>query len=92
MTYQTESTITEEDPFYEEYDFWAGDYDEYADTAPIVYKQRINFDKYGCNNGDEEDTASDITDDLPRNVYCDLVTTLNSKCVLANLLEMWRYI
>merc|ERR1712038_1047689 len=28
---------------------------------------------------------------LPDNIYCDLVTTLNEKCILTNLLEIWRY-
>ena len=35
--------------------------------------------------------GSDVADDLPPRVYCDLVTTLNSKCVMTNLLEMFRY-
>ena len=30
-------------------------------------------------------------DSLPDNIYCDLVTTLNEKCILTNLLEIWRY-
>ena len=56
-----------------------------------MFEQRINFDKYGCtNDNDDDETVSDITDDLPKKVYCDLVTTLNSKCVMASLLEMWR--
>ena len=35
--------------------------------------------------------GNDVADDLPPGVYCDLVTTLNSKCVMTSLLEMFRY-
>ena len=35
--------------------------------------------------------GNDVADDLPSGVYCDLVTTLNSKCVMTSLLEMFRY-
>ena len=79
----------------EYYDFWGGEYDEYSDVAEIVQtKPRIDFKKYGrteTNNNDTEEDESDISDSLPRNVYCDLVNTLNSKCVMSSLLEMWRY-
>ena len=36
--------------------------------------------------------ASDRTEEpLPDSIYCDLVNTLNSKCVQSSLLEIWRY-
>ena len=77
-------------------DFWAGEYDEYADYEEIVdtsEKPRINFKKYGKKNTQVEDTSkhSDTLDTLPDNIYCDLVSTLNSKCIKTSILEMWRY-
>jgi len=88
--YQTATNSTAD-----EYDIWTGDYDEYDDTEPVKFdtRTRINFKKYGHQNveNDVTDTISEITDNLPPNVYCDLVTTLNSKCLVKNLLEIWRF-
>ena len=75
----------------EYYDFWGEEYDEYKDVTPVLYEsERIDFQRYGRQNKTKS-AASDVVDDLPRNVYCDLVTTLNSKCVMTSLLEMFRY-
>ena len=75
----------------EDYDFWGGEYDEYSDGNDIVItEERINLDKYGKQN-DKKEAALETADELPDNIYCDLVTTLNEKCVLTNLLEIWRY-
>ena len=69
----------------DDYDFWGGEYDEYSQETEIVAtKERINFNKYGAKNGNK-DTALETVDGLPDNIYCDLVTTLNEKCVLTNL-------
>lgn len=80
-------SVTDEEYYDDDYDFWA---DEYSDITPIVYKpkDRINFKKYGKKS---KDYSEEEPSDLPKKVYCDLVTTLNSKCVMRNLLEMWRY-
>jgi predicted RND superfamily exporter protein len=79
---------------YEEYDFWADEYNEYPDEDEIVAKEkivrRINFQKYG-NTSTNKEAVFDTVDNLPDNIYCDLVTTLNEKCILTNLLEIWRY-
>ena len=69
-------------------DIW-DDYDEYSENDKIVKKQRINFKKYGTNS-DHHKRTNEVIDDLPRNIYCDLVNTLNSKCAMGNLLEIWR--
>jgi len=75
----------------DDYDFWGGEYDEYSQETEIVAtEERINFKKYGAKNGNKE-TGLETVDGLPDNIYCDLVTTLNEKCVLTNLLEIWRY-
>ena len=69
----------------DDYDFWGGEYDEYSqETEIIATEERINFNKYGEKNGNE-DTALETVDGLPDYIYCDLVTTLNEKCVLTNL-------
>ena len=52
--------------------------------------KRINFEKYG-NKSNNKEAGQDTIDSLPDNIYCDLVTTLNEKCILTNLLEIWRY-
>ena len=94
LTVNQSSKVSDDDDDYE--DFWAGEYDEYADyekTADKVEKQRINFKKYGKKD-DKDGKASehsDTLDSLPDNIYCDLVVTLNSKCIKTSILEMWRY-
>ena len=32
-----------------------------------------------------------MLEEIPDNIYCDLVTTLREKCLQTSLLEMWRY-
>lgn len=34
---------------------------------------------------------SDIIDDLPREIYCDLVHTISKQCAQYSILEIWRY-
>ena len=33
----------------------------------------------------------DILDDIPDDIYCSLVETLNDKCLETSLLEIWKY-
>jgi len=78
---------------YEDYDIWG--YDYYDDTnvnesEAISTVQRINFEKYGSKSSDSSE-HTDTINGLPDNIYCDLVTTLNEKCILTNLLEIWQY-
>ena len=71
-----------------DYDFWAEEYDDY-DLGPVIsIKPRIDFDKYGRRN-DSSDSGTE--ESLPRDIFCDLVTTLNTKCRMSSLLEIWRY-
>jgi len=77
-------------------DFWGGEYDEYAEyeeNEKSFVKPRINFEKYGkkARQVGVESDHSDTLDKLPNNIYCDLVRTLNSKCIKTSILEMWRY-
>ena len=81
-------TNTTED---DEYDFWGGEYAEYPEDDEIITTvEGINFEKYSEQkkgiNGSE-----DILEEIPDNIYCDLVTTLNEKCIQTSLLEIWKY-
>ena len=76
---------TDDDDYY---DFWADEYDDYEefDDNPII-KARINFEKYGRKSGaDLSKDGKKIVDGLPKNIYCDLVQTLNKKCIQTSLL------
>ena len=77
----------------DEYDFWGGEYNDYENDEDELdvqpHKQiRINFSKYGKNSTENYD---DLTERLPKRIYCDLVNTLNEKCATRSLLEMFRY-
>ena len=39
----------------------------------------------------EEGEGNDTIDDLPREIYCDIVETLEDKCGEYTLLEIWKY-
>jgi len=55
----------------------------------VVQSERIDFKKFSSNN-QETDTSSSLAS-LPPNIYCDLVTTLNTKCKESSLLEIWKF-
>ena len=80
-------TIGEEEEE-EDYNVW---HDYHSDdlSTPTSIKPRIDLAKYG--GGERNETTDHTETPLPRSIYCDLVNTLDSKCVMASLLEMWRY-
>merc|ERR1719234_811248 len=90
----TNSTDEEYDEYY---DIWEGEYDEdYDYEARVVQKQRIDFAKYGKKREEEEEEKDKeeeegTTNSLPPDIYCDLVNTLNQKCILYTFLDAWRY-
>jgi len=92
FVHDNEIPLNDETEEYEEYDFWADEYNDYDEdySQIITTPNRINFNKYG-NKSSNNEAALDVVDKLPDNIYCDLVTTLNEKCILTNLLEIWRY-
>ena len=51
---------------------------------------RINFDKYSEKKNKSDDNEN-IMETIPDNIYCDLVTTLNEKCIQTSLIEIWKY-
>ena len=71
------------DYIWSDYDYKVEDEDEHV-PKPVT---RIDFSKYGDKNEDDDDR----NEDLPDEIYCDLVENLKEKCGEQNLLEIWRY-
>merc|ERR1719350_1972121 len=94
ITIEPLTNSTDEDYDDEYYDIWEGEYDEdYDYEARVVTKQRIDFAKYGKKREKEKEKEEkkETTDSLPSDIYCDLVNTLNQKCILYTFLDAWRY-
>jgi len=80
-----------------DYDIW-GDYaytddeSEQSNNSSFYDKKhqeiRINFAKYGPKN---DSNKVDRESNLPKDIYCHLVDSLNEKCGQQSLLEIWRY-
>ena len=78
--------ITNEDDYYE--GIWEDyDSDEYSDKNITVPSKRIDFKKFSTTY---DKSINEVKENLPRSIYCDIVNTLNSKCAMVNLLEIWR--
>lgn len=87
----TNSDDNDSDDYYDdEYDFWAGEYDYDEDGNSVtkeIIKPRIDFKRYGKKDDAlKSESVKGVTDGLPKNIYCDLVQTLNTKCVQTSLL------
>ena len=72
----------------------AGDSEEIEEESDYShYEDYFNF--YGT--GDNEDEVDEVADgddkldDLPKDIYCDIVETLKDKCGEFSLLEIWNY-
>ena len=75
----------------DDYDFWADEYDDYAEfDQNAIVKERIDFEKYGRKKVLLSEDKKNVVDGLPKNIYCDLVQTLNKKCVQTSLLGQSR--
>ena len=90
MSFQVpDSTLIEDEYNYDYDDIW----DEYPDEdeaviVPTSDIKRINFAKYGKKisnesviNDDKTSNTKDVLNSLPDAIYCDLVTTLDAKCI-----------
>ena len=57
------------------------------------YEDYFNF--YGGDVEDpaevEHDDGEDLLEDLPREIYCDLINTLSDKCGEYSILELWKF-
>jgi len=85
--------IINETAVYDEYEnFWEGEYNEYPeeDEKVVTKVERINFEKYSSQRN-RSNAGEDTLDKIPDNIYCDLVNTLNEKCLQTSLLEIWKY-
>ena len=49
------------------------------------------FTKDEDGDEDDDDDEEDPADDLPKGIYCDLVNTLNEKCLENSILEIWKF-
>jgi len=78
------------DTLWADYDY---DYDKKVATAAAAARVRIDFDKFGIRRKTSKDERGEEKDgeDLPRDIYCDLVENLEDLCLQTNLLEIWRY-
>ena len=71
-------------------DIWDDElYDDEEVDQMVIQPERINFKKFSSNN--QRTDSSSSLDSLPPNIYCDLVTTLNTKCKESSLLEIWQF-
>ena len=66
-------------------DYYSDDAEGQSENVPTV-EERINFAKYGrkvinATEAEASDDTKDHIDDLPDNIYCDLINTLNEKCI-----------
>ena len=59
--------------------------DEYSDY------QEDYFNFYSTDKEDTTDHRLDTLENLPKQIYCDIVETLEDKCGEYSLLEMWKY-
>ena len=72
---------------YEVYDYYAEDGENYDDNFDDFFTKDNDE---GQGDGDEEE-EEDPVENLPRGIYCDLVNTLNEKCLENSILEMWQF-
>ena len=79
-----ESVVTE-DPFYDieddYYQYWDPAYydDDIDYEESITASERINFDKYAPDLNFSK--MGNSYDNVPTSIYCDIVNTLNEKCL-----------
>ena len=76
------------------YDSLWADYDYSEDIKAKVDlakgRLRIDFAKYGPKVAGQKRVDDDKVE-LPDDIYCDLIDSLNDVCLQSSLLEIWRY-
>jgi len=72
-------------------DYYNNFYDEYLeeDEDDDAFAVRIDFKKYSKHV--DTSKVDKLLEDISDTKYCGLVTSLDEKCILASLLEIWRY-
>ena len=68
-------------------------YLEDATTQSIVFPSEdyVNFYDSDENGGAAEEKSEDQLEDLPKDIYCDIVETLEERCGEYSVLEIWKY-
>ena len=51
----------------------------------------MHYCRYEVHSSFKFQEQVDILDDIPYDIYCDLVDTLNDKCLESSILEIWKY-
>ena len=68
-----------------------------GDNSPFEYDNYVDFYGTGEANGSAESSniihmeEDDMLENLPKEIYCDIVETLEDKCGEFSLLEIWKY-
>lgn len=70
---------------YDDYDIW----DDYFDS-PVTNNSTVSTSTKAPTPA-KKDGNSDYLEHLPRDIYCDLVSTLDKRCAELSLLEIWDY-
>lgn len=68
-----------------------GDYDIADYDYDYDVREEESFYDEAFTSARDEEEEDDIADDLPPEIYCDLVNTLNEKCLETSILEIWRF-
>ena len=69
-----------------EYDIW----DEYPQYKDYGSDNEIIKPSENSQSNNKDENPTDLSD-LPPNIYCDLVTTIDKACFELSLLEIWLY-
>ena len=81
------TTTSSDDTDYYSDDIWYDYFDE-TESSPAPISSNVS------NTNTKPTVVADKTDyvkDLPPNIYCDLVTTLDKRCFELSLLEIWDF-
>lgn len=77
-----------DDDYYDYSEIWGQEYYDEVDEDDVeVEEVRINFHKYGRKANNTSDDAKEHVEAVPDSIYCDLVTTLNEKCIQVSRLS-----
>jgi len=87
-TTTTVSSVTEDINSDSDSDYPEDIWDDYFDEAPV---QSESVTAKPVNTTAVTAEKTDYIKDLPRGIYCDLVTTLDKRCFELSLLEIWDF-
>ena len=82
------------DPKLIENDLKDDNFDTYSPFDDYYYYDNDQLDQVVIHDPVSESAVQDNVDiisDLPPDIYCDLVETLNDKCLESSILEIWKF-